>query len=92
MYKENRPFLHLISVHLHGMILLRKREQQRHRIRIPLVFRIQAVGLLMPQLQALGGVVHDICDQNEGNQHHDPLFSLHSSDSGDGHAEPEQDL
>ena len=74
------------------MVLLGKREQERHCVGVLLVFRIQAVGLLVPQLQALGGIVHDECDQDESNEHHDPLFALHGANAGDSYAEPEQNL
>ena len=83
---------HLISVNLHGMILPGKREQERHCVGILLVFRIQAVGLLMPQFQALCGIVHNERDQDESREHHDPLFALYGADSGNGYAKPEQYL
>ena len=49
------------------MILLREREQERDRVGILLVFRIQAVGLLMTKLQTLRGIVHDESDQDKGD-------------------------
>ena len=72
--------------------MLREGEEDGDRVGVLLVLGVEAVVLLLAELQTLGRVVHDVDDGDQRDENDDPLFAGDGADAGDRDADPEEDL